>query len=334
MNRKNTISLVITLLVLIIIGFVIFPQFASYDSIVDTIRTLTGADVAIILGFTFFNIIIYAWPFMAATLGVRFWPAFVIRQTSFLLSNGFPGGGAVGIGVQYAMAASYGIKGAVATSGIVATSIWNILATISLPGLSLVLVWLTGQRTGSNPIIGLLGVLAAVLSIGGFILLMKNDTLTMKIATWLERTYSTLRKKFRFLPEVLITSSLVNFRKATYTTTTARWPLLIVSNIAQQIAQFSVLYIILVLLETNFVSIALTFTAFAFARIGSFIPLTPGGLGTVDAILISLLVQAGIPSEIAAAATLLWRATTYFPQLFIGVITFLYWRLRTIKQQS
>jgi uncharacterized protein (TIRG00374 family) len=310
MNKKNVISAAITIFVLIVVGAVIFPQFASYDSVLDTIYSLTLVDVGIILGFTLINIFIYAWPFMAATLGIKFWPAFLIRQTSFLLSNAFPGGGAIGVGVQYAMAASYGVRGAVATSGIVATSIWNMLATISLPGISLVIIWITGQKSGSNPIIGLLGVMIAFVSIGGFILLMKNERLATNVANWAEHTYKKLQGKLRFLPQFTITSNVLDFRKATYTTTVSRWPQLVVSNAAQQLAQYSVLYVILVLLESDPISIALTFSAFAFARIGTFIPLTPGGLGTVDAILIALLVYAGIDNETAAAATLLWRATT------------------------
>jgi uncharacterized protein (TIRG00374 family) len=332
MKRNNIISIIITLLVLIIVGAVVLPQFASYDSVLETIRTLTKSDVAIILGFTAVNIMVYAWPFMAATLGIRYWPAFLIRQTSFLLSNAFPGGGAIGVGVQYTMAATYGVKGAVASSGILSTSIWNMLATISLPGISLLLVWITGQRSGSNPVIGFLGILAAVVSIGGFVLIMRNEKLALRIAQWIETYYIKLRKKFTFLPKLVVTSSLLDFRKATYETTTSRWPLLAISNLAQQVAQYAVLYVILILLESDPVSIALTFAAFSFARIGTFIPLTPGGLGTVDAILISLLVQAGITSETAAAATLLWRATTYFPQLFIGVCTFLFWRFTSIKK--
>ena len=128
MNRKNIISSLITLAILIVIAVVVVPQFASYESVMDTIRTLSLQDSLLIVFVTCINIFVYALPFMAATPGVRLWPAFMIRQTSFLLSNAFPGGGAVGIGVQYAMAASYNIKGAVASSGIVSTSIWNMLA--------------------------------------------------------------------------------------------------------------------------------------------------------------------------------------------------------------
>lgn len=61
-------------------------------------------------------------------------------------------------------------------------------------------------------------------------------------------------------------------------------------------------------------------------RLGTFIPLTPGGLGTVDALITGILVSLGSAEGDALAAPLPWRATTFLPQIFIGTGTFLYWR--------
>jgi uncharacterized protein (TIRG00374 family) len=66
--------------------------------------------------------------------------------------------------------------------------------------------------------------------------------------------------------------------------------------------------------------------AFSFARVASAIPLTPGGLGTVDAALMALLTGFGASSSQALAADLVWRAATYVPQLLLGILTFLWWR--------
>ena len=47
------------------------------------------------------------------------------------------------------------------------------------------------------------------------------------------------------------------------------------------------------------------------------IPLTPGGLGTVDAALTALLVAFGLDQNDALAATLVWRACSWVPQVFL-----------------
>ena len=56
------------------------------------------------------------------------------------------------------------------------------------------------------------------------------------------------------------------------------------------------------------------------------IPITPGGLGTVDAVLIGLLTTMGVDNGAATAADLVWRASSYIPQICIGLICIFYWR--------
>ena len=77
------------------------------------------------------------------------------------------------------------------------------------------------------------------------------------------------------------------------------------------------------------VPVAAAFAAFALARLAGFIPITPGGLGTVDAGLTSLLVAFGASKTDALAATLLWRAASWIPQVLIGIVTFIIWRARS-----
>jgi len=66
--------------------------------------------------------------------------------------------------------------------------------------------------------------------------------------------------------------------------------------------------------------------SFAVARLAGAIPITPGGLGTVDAALIGMLTALGANSSAALAADMVWRATTYFPPIFVGLATYLFWK--------
>jgi uncharacterized protein (TIRG00374 family) len=54
--------------------------------------------------------------------------------------------------------------------------------------------------------------------------------------------------------------------------------------------------------------------------------LPPGGLGTADAAITAILVGFGAANNDALAAVMVWRALTYFPQVIIGIGTFLYYR--------
>jgi uncharacterized protein (TIRG00374 family) len=50
----------------------------------------------------------------------------------------------------------------------------------------------------------------------------------------------------------------------------------------------------------------------------------PGGLGTVDALITSILQAFGLDNNSALAATMIWRAATFFPQIIIGGLTMLF----------
>jgi uncharacterized protein (TIRG00374 family) len=77
--------------------------------------------------------------------------------------------------------------------------------------------------------------------------------------------------------------------------------------------------------DTNYSMLAV-YGSWAVSQLGIMIPVTPGGLGTVDAALIALLVANGMSQADATAAALLWRVTYYFPQIILGVLCIFYWR--------
>ena len=55
------------------------------------------------------------------------------------------------------------------------------------------------------------------------------------------------------------------------------------------------------------------------------VPITPGGLGTVDALMISLLQSVGVSAGDATAADLVWRMASYVPQIVVGIIALITW---------
>ena len=78
-------------------------------------------------------------------------------------------------------------------------------------------------------------------------------------------------------------------------------------------------------------SLLVAFGGFAVAQIGLMIPITPGGLGTVDAVMIALLTNMGVSDGAATAADLVWRAASFVPQITIGVIALVTWSRRAAR---
>ena len=69
---------------------------------------------------------------------------------------------------------------------------------------------------------------------------------------------------------------------------------------------------------------------FAFTRLVTAIPLTPGGLGVVELALTSGLVAAGGNREEVVAAVLVYRALTWGLPVLVGVVCLLWWRKQTL----
>ncbi len=129
-GKQQIIATVVTLLILILVFVVVLPQFGDYGAAWDAIKNMDAWEIALITAATITLIIIYVFPYIAALPGLRYKPAFYTRQTSFMISNVVPGGGAWGLAVQYGMLTSYGYGFAPASSTIGITSVWNTLVAI------------------------------------------------------------------------------------------------------------------------------------------------------------------------------------------------------------
>ena len=64
------------------------------------------------------------------------------------------------------------------------------------------------------------------------------------------------------------------------------------------------------------------------------VPITPGGLGFVEAGLTSILVLAGVDADAAVLATLLYRTFQFWLPIPIGLLAYVGWRLNPPRPAS
>ena len=137
-----------------------------------------------------------------------------------------------------------------------------------------------------------------------------------------------LRGRIKALKELDLIGPLTSFRESMYDVLKRRWAALTLAQVGVSFTQFLILYVALRGIEgwdEPGTSILLVFAAFAISQLGLMIPITPGGLGTVDAAMIALLVSFGVPEGTATAADLVWRACSFVPQIIIGIIALVSW---------
>ncbi|MEI8082008.1 MAG: lysylphosphatidylglycerol synthase transmembrane domain-containing protein [Actinomycetes bacterium] len=333
LNKRNTvIGLLVTLVVLVIVFVGIIPKFANYSEAIDSIKTMSTAWLVALIASVILAVFVYVLPYPAAIPPLRYGPAFVIRQTSFTISNAVPAGGAVGLALQYAMLSSYQVPGAAATAGIAITSVWSFFMTLALPICGVLALLTTDQMQSSYVWAGLVGVAAIVATVVVFWLVLRSDFSARKVGEFATRIAHPITRRMKHPPD--ITASLIHFREGIVGVVSARWTWITVSNVLVVLTQFLILYVSILAVggeSARGFSVFAAFAAFAISRLGGMIPITPGGLGTVDIILTGLLVAFGLPQSTAVAAALVWRASAFLPQVCLGIATGVYWRARQAR---
>ncbi len=318
--------------IVIVVGIFVgvLPRFASYSDVWDTIRAMTGLELFGLFLAGVWNIVTYWFVMVAVLPGLRYREAAVVNQASTAVANTLPGGGAIGVGVAYAMYTSWGFgTGQIALSALV-SGIWNNFAKLGFPVIALALLALSGDLTPARVTAAAGGIAVLVAAVVGFGLILKSDRLARAIGARLGRFVSRLRAMIRKDPVGDWGQAAASFREQTIGLLRTRWVALTVATIVSHFSLFAVLWLTIrnVVPGDIPVSAIQVFAAFAFVRLISALPITPGGLGVVElgytaALTISL--SAVDPADLVAAI-LLFRAITFFMPIPLGALSYVFWR--------
>jgi uncharacterized protein (TIRG00374 family) len=231
------------------------------------------------------------------------------------------------------MFASFSFSNGAITTAVFMTGIWNMAFKFGSPIVAVVLVAVTGQSVAGSAGAALLGVLIIVVFGLGFWLVFRSPAGAHSVGRLGDRVANWVLHFFHRPSSDRVERSVVRFRDQTNDMVHERGGRLAAAVLASQLAVFVVLLFSVraVGIPNSKVSFVQVLLSFAVARLAGAIPITPGGLGTVDAALIGMLTAFGATSDAALAADMVWRAVTYFPPIFMGLVTYLLWRRGVAK---
>jgi uncharacterized protein (TIRG00374 family) len=326
-RARRVLGGLVSLALILFIFIGVIPQFASYSQAWTAIQKMAPGWWIAILAAATVNQISFVWPYQAVLEHLRFRHGFIETQTTTAISNTVPAGGAVAIGMTFRMFESFSFSNLAISTAVVATGIWNLAFKFGLPIVAVILLVVTGQNTGGAIPAAVVGVVIIVVSGLVLWLTFRSEASAHHIGRLGDRVLNWAVHFFHKPPSDRIERSLLHFRQETNDIVHRRGWLLTWAVLASQMAVF-----VLVLfcaravgIPQSQVSFLAVLLSFAVARLAGAIPVTPGGLGTVDAAFIGMLTAFGANSSVALAADLVWRATTYFPPIFIGIVTYLIW---------
>ncbi|HEY7858141.1 MAG TPA: lysylphosphatidylglycerol synthase transmembrane domain-containing protein [Candidatus Nanopelagicales bacterium] len=332
-KKKSLILGAIGLVIIAIIFIKVIPQIGSYQDALTALQSMTAAALVGIVLAVLLYLAWYGLPFVAAVPGLSYWPSFQLNQAAFAISNGVPAGGAFGLGIQYAMLASYDVTPTASTAAIGAVGVWSMFVTLLLPILGVMAIAASGQAAGSYVYIGVIGLVVLVVMIVLFALIMRSEPLARTLGRWTNKIAGPLMRRLRKGRDLDVVPLIVKFRTDIVDLVRRRWSAITAAQLGVSITQFFIFFAALRGVENSgpATSIGVAFGAFAVAQIGLMIPLPPGGLGTVDATMIALLTGMGVSTGHATAATLVWRAASFVPQIAIGVLCLVTWSRRAAR---
>jgi uncharacterized membrane protein YbhN (UPF0104 family) len=317
----------------------VVPKIASYSSVWATVSALPGLRLAGLALAMVVNMVLYWLQLVAALPGLSLGQAAVNNQSSTTIANVVPGGGALAVGLAVAMFRSWGFTPTQITLLVTTTGVWNSFMKLGLPVVALGLLGVTGHPSAGLVVPALVGVAILAASVAAFALSLTHPSFAGRVGHYLGRAWSRLAGLAGRPPAERWADKAIRFRGETVGLLQRRWPALTAATLASQLALWVVLLLSLRACgvtgaEVSWVQVL---AVFAFARLLSAAPITPGGLGVVELALIAGLYAAGhahatvalatLKVQVAAAA-LLYRALTYGLQIPFGGVTYLIWQHR------
>lgn len=327
---KRVAQALVSLAIVVGIFVGIMPQIADYGDVWETIKAMTSIETTTLLLVGLWNLVTYWFVLTAALPGLRFREAAVVNQASTAVSNTLPAGGAIGVGVTVSMLTSWGFRIPAIGLQTVVSGIWNNFVKLGMPVFALVLLALEGGITPTRLVAALIGVAVLVGAVVLFALLLRSDRLARSVGTKIGGVFNRMRRVLRKAPLEGFDGRASRFRSDTVDLLVRRWVRLTLATLTSHISLYLVLLVALrhVGVSQEDLSWIAVLAAFAFVRLISALPLTPGGVGVVELGYAAVL-TIGLDDLLSAqvvAAILLFRAITYLLPIPLGVISYLAWR--------
>jgi putative heme transporter len=339
-RKKRTWRIVqILISIALVVGIFAYaiPKIADYRSVWKAFIDMTWLELTSLVLAMAFNLLTYWWQNMASMRGLGLLQAAVNNQTTTSIADTIPGGGYIAVGVGYTMYRSWGFSNTAIALSVIVTGIWNMFMKLGLPVVALAILAIRGQVSSGLVLASLVGVGLLVIAVLLFALTLWKKALARRIGAFLGRAASGVLKIIRRPPVKGWDDAAVRFRRNVIDLVAKRWVALTVTTVVSHLALFFVLLLALrhVGVSEHEISTPQALAVYAFGRLVTALPLTPGGLGVIELSYIGGLILAGrshadVPPDMfhaqIAAAVLVFRALTYGIQIPLGGITYLIWR--------
>jgi uncharacterized membrane protein YbhN (UPF0104 family) len=306
------------------------PAIADYGRVWDTLRAMSPLGFLVLLAIAVLSISAYWWVLTAAMPGLTLVRAGVVNQASTAVANTLPGGGAIALGISYAMYRSWGFGRSDIARAVVVSGVWDAAMKLALPAAALGLLLAMGDPPAGLAAAAAAGLALFGLVVVGFAVVIRSDRLARWLGRTVQRTASWGLRRLGRPPVEGWEDRASRLRSAAFDVIRSRWARLTIAAGLAHLALFSVLYASLrvVGVPSSDVTLVEAFGAFAFVRLLQVLPITPGGAGLVELGYAAVLTR-GLDDLAAAAvvaAILVFRFLSFALPILFGAVAWAAWR--------
>jgi uncharacterized membrane protein YbhN (UPF0104 family) len=312
----------------VLAGITIYLVFPSLTEVFASWPKLTSLDpvwfaFAVILQVAHFTCTI---ALQRIALRTKAWFSVATSQlTGNAISLIVPGGDAFGAATQFRMLAAAGNDPATAIGGLTAFSLLGIGGLLALPIFVLPAI-LAGTPIASGlQHAALLGIAAFVLFSGFCAIVLATDRPVRWAGGVVQAARNRIKRKSA--PMTGLPDRLVHERNRIRQVLGRKWKEAVLLSSGRLLFDYGTLLATLRATGAR-PNPSLVLLAYAVAGLLALLPITPGGLGIVEAGLSALLILAGVPAGDAVVATLGYRIISYWLPIVVGPFAYLAFRLR------
>jgi len=255
---------------------------------------------------------------------VSWFVAGTAQLSSNAVSKIVPGGGPVGAALQFRMLSVSGVQTASAVSAVGATGLLSTWVLFALP-LTALLVSLLGSPIPEgmgNVAWG--GAFVFILMFLAGLAVVRSDRLIDTVGSWVARAHRWILARLHRNGGITV-DDLKHQRDQMVETLGGNFRDALVAAVGNWLLDYSVLVVALLAIGSE-PKLSLVLLAYAVSAVLAMIPITPGGLGFVEAGLTATLTLAGVPSQEALLATLAYRLFSYWLPLPAGLTAYILFR--------
>jgi uncharacterized membrane protein YbhN (UPF0104 family) len=328
-GRKLAAGTLSVLIVAGVFGFAL-PHIAAYGGVWASLTAMSWSGIALI-GAAAAVSQLSTWLMIGAVLpSLRLRDAAVVNLSSSAVANTVPGGGAVAMGVSWAMLSGWGVGAAEYARYTLVSGFWNVFARLGLPVVALVALVIVGRSDMALQAAAYTGAGVLLVSAVGFRVMLRSERFALLVGRAAGRVLAVGCRLARRKPPQRVPGMLLDFSAGASGLLAERGLRITVTTVASNLSLWLVLLACLHSsgLSQEQIPWEVSLAAFAFVRLLSVLPVTPGGVGVVELGLTGPLIV-GLDAAAAArvaAAVLLYRAVTYLLPVPLGAGAYLWWR--------